>query len=43
MATMMKKPCQNPTIVIEDLGGVPADFDDEAHTDDVTDHYVIMA
>ena len=37
MATMMKKPCPNPKIVIEDLGGVPADFDDEAHPEDATD------
>ena len=26
-----------PKIVIEDLGGVPADFDDEAHPEDATD------
>ncbi len=26
-----------PQIVIEDLGGVPADFDDEAHPEDATD------
>ena len=34
---MMKKPCPNPTIVIEDLGGVPADFDGETHPEDATD------
>ena len=32
-----------PKIVIEDLGGVPADFDDEAHPEDATDHYAILA
>ena len=26
-----------PNIVIEDIGGVPADFDDEAHPEDATD------
>ena len=26
-----------PKIVIEDLGGVPADFDDEAHPEDAID------